>query len=223
MKNKRFIIANNDGVSEWVENFYNKYLPDSGIFVEIGVGHTIDRHWGREDTLRAVKNKEKIHKRCGSNTLDLLDYGFFGVYIEPIIEFCCELELITGGKKNKILNYGCSDKEEILSLYGGETFVPNRHLTWPGGVDYIGREVKCNTLSNILDDEKINCDNNIALMSLDAEGWEMKILKGMRKEHMPKMMIVEIDKKPEIVDFLLERGYELCHRDNRDAGLVKIR
>tara|TARA_Y100000034_G_C6746587_1_gene331627 strand:+ start:129 stop:797 length:669 start_codon:yes stop_codon:yes gene_type:complete len=216
---KRFKLKNNDGIPIWLEEFYNKYLPDSGFFVEVGVGHTIDRHWTAESTILATQESTVPSQRCGSNTLDLLDYDFSGVYIDPIKEFCDELSLITRDKDIEILNFGCSDLEEELSLFGGETFRANHHTTWPGGVDYIGRKVQCKPLSLILDE--LNVSRSIDLMSIDVEGWEMKVLKGLREEHMPKIMIIEINKSFEIWNELEQRGYTCYYRDKRDAAFMR--
>ena len=215
----RFMLVNNDGIPTWLEDFYNKFLPDSGFFVEVGVGHTIDREWSQSDTVESISSGRKTFPRCGSNTLDLLDYDFSGVYIDPVQEFCDEVSLIVKGKAAKIINLGCSDKEEILTLYGGETFLPNNHKTWPGSVDYIGRNVRCTTLSQILDENGYS--GPIDLMSLDVEGWELKVLKGIRDEHLPKLMIVEIDKAAGVHETLSQRGYTRYCSDTRDAAYVK--
>ena len=219
MTNKRFELLNNDGIPSWLEEFYNKFLPDSGLFVEVGIGHTIDRHWTKKKTLDSLARCTPVTQRCGSNTLDLLEYDFSGIYIDPVKEFCEEVRLITAGKNVKILNFGCSDKEETLSLYGGETFIENPHATWPGGVNYIGRQVLCRTLSSILEEEAP--DQPVILMSIDVEGWEMKVLKGIKEEHMPKIMIIEIDKSAGVHNEMLRRGYTLCYQDSRDAAYVK--
>jgi len=222
MSDKRFEIKNNDGISSWVERFYNKYLPDSGYFVEIGVGHTINRSWSAQDTKNAVKGQNKIFERCGSNTLDLLEYGYSGVYIEPIKEFCDELEIITKNKNVKILNLGCSNKVETIPLYLGETFKQNSQIGDPRmgyTVDYVGREVKCDTLSSILNN--LSIDEQIDLMSIDVEGWELKVLEGIEDKHLPKLMIIEINKSAGVHEELEKRGYVLCYRDARDAGYVR--
>ena len=104
-------------------------------------------------------------------------------------------------------------------MYGGETFRANNHTTWPGGVDYIGRRARCTTLSQILDEA--NHSGPIDLMSLDAEGWELKVLKGTRDEHMPRLLIVEIDKTAGVHEELVRRGYTRHYLDHRDAGYVK--
>ena len=218
-KGKRFDLKNNDGIPSWLESFYDEHLPDSGLFVEVGVGHTIDRHWSAEQTKEALEAEKDISDRCGSNTLDLLDYGYAGVYIDPIKEFCEEVSLVTKDKDVKILNFGCSDKKELLSLHGGETFIYNSHKEWPGGVDYVGREVECNRLSDILDSLSIN--GQIDLMSIDVEGWEMKVLNGIEDRHLPKLAIIEIDKSAGVHEEMLRRGYTLCHHDHRDAAYIR--
>ena len=128
------------------------------------------------------------------------------------------MSLITENKKVTIFNLGCSDKTESLTMYGGETFIPNSHSTWPGGVNYIGREVVCLPISDILEEQKIQ---SVDLMSIDVEGWEMKALAGLRDEHLPKVMVIEIDKSAGVHDELVKRGYELKYKDHRDAGYVK--
>ena len=217
---KRFELKNNDGIPQWLEECYNKYLPNSGFFVEVGIGHTVDRHWTAQQTREVNETAIEPTQRCGSNTLDLLDYNFRGVYIDPIEEFCDELRLITREKDIVILNHGCSDKEEMLTLHGGETFRSNPHTFWPGGVDYIGRQISCFPLSKMLD--KLKISSPIDLMSIDVEGWEMRVLRGIREEHMPKLMIIEIDKSGGAVEQDLEsKGYVCYYRDSRDAAYIK--
>jgi len=214
---KKFTITNNDGVSTWVEDLYNKYLPSEGVLVEAGVGHTVDRHWTSDNTAKHIKEGTVPKERCGSNTLDLLNQGYKGVYIDPVKEFCDEVSLITRDIDATVVNVGCSDREETSTMYGGETFLPNHHTTWPGGVDYIGREVPCMPISDLLDELTIT---SVDLMSIDVEGWEMKALDGIRDEHLPKVMIIEIDKTEGVHDKLAEKGYTLIYKDHRDAGYV---
>ena len=217
-REKKFTLTNNDGVSFWVEDLYNQYLPKNGLFVEIGIGHTVDRHWTAASTTKH-RNEETIpQERCGSNTLDLLDQGYTGIYIDPVKEFCEELELITKNKNITILNRGASNKTETQRMYGGETFVANGHISWPGGVDYIGREVQCGPISDMLDDLSIT---SVDLMSIDVEGWEMQALEGIREQHLPKVMIIEIDKTAGLQEVLYNRGYILKYSDHRDAGYVR--
>jgi len=215
---KKFEIINNDCISPWVENLYNLYLPTEGVFVEVGLGHTVDRHWTAASTAKHLREGTVPEERCGSNTLDLLDQGYIGIYIDPVKEYCDELKLITQNKNITILNKGASDKRETQTMYGGETFIANGHTTWPGGVDYIGREVECAPVSDMLDEISIT---SVDLMSIDVEGWEVKALAGIRDEHLPKVMIIEINKTGGLHELLSSKGYTLKYRDHRDAGYVR--
>ena len=213
-----FTITKCEGISDWLTELYTEYLPPSGVFVEIGVGHTVDRNWLQSDTDRHLELGIIPTQRCGSNTLDLLDQGYTGVYIEPIQEFCNELSLIVGDKAATVINMGVSDRDDSLKLYLGETFTPNPMTNNPGGVEYVGREVKLHPLSTILDRLLIE---SVDLMSIDVEGWEMKVLAGIKDEHLPKVIVIEINKSQGIHEFLIAKGYTLIHRDSRDAGYVK--
>ena len=215
---KKFTLTNNDGVSPWVEDLYNQYLPKKGLFVEVGIGHTVDRHWTAENTKKHLDEGTVPSARCGSNTLDLLDQRYAGVYIDPVKEFCEELELITKDKNITILNRGSSDKTESRTMYGGETFMPNPHTTWPGGVDYIGRQVECGPVSDMLDELSIT---SVDLMSIDVEGWEMQALAGIRDEHLPKVLIIEIDKTAGLHEVLYNKGYTLKYSDHGDAAYIR--
>lgn len=82
--------------------------------------------------------------------------------------------------------------------------------------------VKALTLEKILDDENINCE--IDLLSLDVEGFELEVLKGINfDKYKPKVLLIEIYNfnYNEIIKYLLDYGYKLInnfsnynHRDN---------
>jgi hypothetical protein len=74
-------------------------------------------------------------------------------------------------------------------------------------------------ISDLLDELTIT---SVDLMSIDVEGWEMKALEGIRDEHLPKVMIIEIDKTEGVHDKLAEKGYTLIYKDHRDAGYVRL-
>ena len=82
--------------------------------------------------------------------------------------------------------------------------------------------VKALTLEKILDHENINCE--IDLLSLDVEGFELEVLKGINfDKYKPKVLLIEIYNfnYNEIIKYLLNYGYKLIsnfsnynHRDN---------
>ena len=76
------------------------------------------------------------------------------------------------------------------------------------------------SLTSLLDEEDTR--EEIDLLVLDVEGFEINVLKGIDfKRHAPRYICVEVWDKGEICDFLLERGYTMlgilsnhgAHRD----------
>ena len=70
-------------------------------------------------------------------------------------------------------------------------------------------DVKSRTLTSILDEFNVN---SIDLFSLDVEGYELNVLKGLNfNKYCPKYLLIEIYSKDyaEILDFLQQYKYEL--------------
>lgn len=177
--------------SPWIADLYNRYLPDKGFFVEIGMGHTTTGE-SRKSNLQKIEF-------YGSNTIELLDIGWEGIFIEPVAEFCYEAILLLKDKNNfKIINNGASNKFELCTMYGGETLIPNGILSYKDGAtgnnyDYPGKKVLCKPTSTLL--SEVGCPKHIDLMSIDVEGYEDKVLQGIDfNKHHPFMMIIECDK-----------------------------
>jgi len=71
-------------------------------------------------------------------------------------------------------------------------------------------EVNCDTLNNIINNYIPNTP--IDLLSLDAEGYEFNILKGLNlNEHRPKFILIEVYKNDFnlIFKYLSENNYDL--------------
>ena len=68
-------------------------------------------------------------------------------------------------------------------------------------------EIKCRTLSEIIN---ISSYSNLDFMSIDVEGYESQVLKGLKKEHFPKYLLIEIwpHEEREIKD-LLESSFKV--------------
>lgn len=203
--------------SPWLVDIYNEYLDykSNGFLVEIGVGHTIK---GIDKTLP----KELINfVSARSNTLDLIDFGWSGIYIEPVKEYCEELQIRQKNNLNriKIVNLGASDTERELKLFLGDTFISN---SFDGtGYSWVGRSVKTQVTSKILEDN--NCPKNIDIMSIDVEGFELNVIRGIDfNEHSPKILICEINQTPrDEITKLLPKTYKMIKHDNLNAVWVK--
>lgn len=198
--------------SSWIGDYYNELEFDKrkGFLVEFGVGNVID-YPGRD------LNEEipSTFKRIGSNTSELLDLGWKGLYVEPIIEFlnqCVKLH-----EKNldrlTLLNCAASNQDEELVIGDGESLVSN---SFSNNMSYTGRKVKCVNANKIL--EKY-CPNKIDLMSLDVEGCEDKVLSAINFNKFNfQMIVVEIDKVPfSKIESILPKNYEKIHHDYLNA------
>jgi len=199
--------------SPWLTDIYNAYLPykTDGFLVEVGVGHTIAGV--DKDLPQNLRSGE--FSRCGSNTADLLDLGWGGIYIEPVSEYCEEAAVAHEFNLDKlrIANIAASDMVETLRLFLGDTFRPNDYGT--SGYEWIGREIQAEVTRTILDNH--DCPPVFDIMSIDVEGFEGRVLKGMDfTRHQPKVLIAETNiVAPAEIDFLLPNSYMLV----RDDGL----
>lgn len=193
--------------SPWLADIYNKYLPykTDGFLVEIGVGHTLQ---GVDKVL--PENPENL-PRVGSNTADLLNLGWSGIYIEPVQEYCEEAKIAHKNNLDRlrIVNCGASDQEEEIPLFLGDSFISNSYGN--RGYNWIGRTIKTRKTSDILGD----CPA-IDLMSIDVEGFEDKVLRGIDfSKHRPKLLIVEINQvSAKTIQDLLPLEYNLVGQDD---------
>ena len=209
--------------SPWIVDIYNKFLnfKKNGFLVEIGVGHTIDG-LNHSLTMEDIKNLGTF-KKLDSNTADLLDLGWGGIYIDPVLEFCEEARYCHSDKLDRlhIINTGVSDEEQLETLHLGESFL----FKAIGGVpkyDYVGRQIKTRITSKVL--SEYNCPKHIDVMSIDVEGFEEKVIKGIDFNlHLPKILVVEINVVPEsTISSIIPAEYKLIQSDGLNAGWVYL-
>jgi len=202
--------------SHWIVDIYNQYLEYKldGFLVEIGVGHTIS---GVDKYLPT--NLENF-QRVGSNTADLLDLGWSGIYIEPVKEYCDEARIAHRDNLDRlnIINIGAGNEKGQLEMFLGDSFIPNAY--GKNGYDWIGRTVEVDITSNIL--EKYNCPYKIDIMSIDVEGFEHSVISGIDfDKYMPKILIVEVDKVPvDYINNILPNPYTMVYADGTNAAWV---
>jgi len=202
--------------SPWLVDIYNEYLEykTDGFLVEIGVGHTLTgTDYIFEDTLSNLSDIQRI----GNNTADLLDLGWSGIYIEPVIEFCEEAKIAHANNLDRlrIVNLGASDVAEELAFNINDTFVPNDYDS--RGYPWVKRMMKLAPTSQIL--EENNCPAEFDLMSIDVEGFEDKVLYGLDfQKHRPHLMIVEINQvNSDRVDAIIPDYYQMVRNDGLNA------
>ena len=132
-----------------------------------------------------------------------------GILIEPSLKGYEEC------KKNRpnsvCLNYACVSNDYKNDYIEGD-FKDNSAMGSIGGKRLRRQnlvKVKAITLEKILDE---HCHTNIDFLSLDTEGYELEILKGLNlNKYRPKFMLIEVYKKDynDIVNFLNLLNYKL--------------
>ena len=137
------------------------------------------------------------------------EMGWNGILIEPSLEGYEKCKI---NRKNSIcLNYACVSNDYKDNYVLGDFH--NNHLM--GSVNGVRNNsknlIKVNaiTLEKILDE---HCNTDIDFLSLDTEGYELNILKGLNLEkYRPKFMLIEVYTKDftNIVNYLNMNNYKL--------------
>ena len=139
------------------------------------------------------------------------EMGWSGILIEPSVKGYKECKQ---NRPNSIcLNYACVSNDYSEDYVKGD-FKDNDPMASVNGVRCRAKRnklvnVKATTMEKILDE---HCHTNIDFLSLDTEGYELNILKGMNlKKYRPNFMLIEIYEKDytRIVDYLKENHYTL--------------
>lgn len=218
------------GQTPWLGYFYNQVFngKTDGFLVEIGVGHTFD--WNIMGTPRKLNQDEKFI-RGESTTIELIEYGWSGIYIEPIEEFLTyELDLLFKnliGKENmhriKMAPYAASDSDGFLMIDSLCAVSSNEYPNKTEEINfynYEGRIIEKRNTTRILQEN--NCPQYVDMLSIDVEGHELNVLKGIDFNYYKfKMILVEIDKTPltEIME-ILPNNYEVLYKDELNALLI---
>lgn len=223
--------------SPWLYDIYNHYFKDKtdGYLVELGVGHVLDwKNMGGTPHLMTQEQFSQKAVRGWSNTIELIENGWSGIYVDPMEELIFnELKpliesIIEPNRYNdvKMVCCGASDDDYIAKVIDCETInvmfkgsnyeLPSLEIpyTWKN------RLVKCRKTSDILSEN--GCPDVIDLMSIDVEGHELYSIKGIDfNKHFPKIIIVETDKvSKEQVQEELPKKYKLIASDYLNSVFV---
>ena len=210
------------GQSPWITNVYEKVFKNKndGFLVEIGVGEVLD--WTKMGFHRSTGSGEKGYINPYSNdrildwnvdwdngkiiqgenhTIELIENGWTGIYIDPLSEFIDnELQPMLKKKlkkdhfdKIKFVRKGASDRKKICILEHHETLVDTDEKYISNQIkpyNYQGRKVICEKTSDIL--EQNDCPYDIDFMLIDAESAEIEIINGIDfNKHRPRYMFIE--------------------------------
>lgn len=223
------------GQTPWLGQYYNQVFQGKtdGYLVEIGVGHTFDwnlmtRTYGGP---RKLNENEKF-VRGESTTIELIEHGWSGLYIEPIEEFLT-LELLPLvesiiGKQNihriKTAAYAASDVDGFTSINSDQALIHNVAQKKDEVINfynYSNRVIEKRNTTKILQEN--NCPNFVDMLSVDVEGHEINVLKGIDfTKYDFKMILVEIDKTPlNNILQILPNNFETLYADGLNALLIQ--
>ncbi|HQI44474.1 MAG TPA: FkbM family methyltransferase [Bacteroidales bacterium] len=216
--------------SPWLAEIYNQYFSNviDGFFVEIGVGFTANwqlmtKPW------RIVPPDQLV--RGHSNTIEFLEHGWSGLYIEPIKELLTnELiplldKILTLEQQTRVQFANCavSDSNKVMvmgkdqELCGDSKEEPDKDFV---PYDWKGRKVNCRKTSEILIEH--NVPNIIDVMSIDVESHELYVLRGMDfSKHLPKLIIIETCITPhnKILE-ILPKEYKFIKGDSLNSVII---
>lgn len=221
----------------WIVDIYNKYFNDKhdGFLVEIGVGFCID--WGlmgRNPEILDCDNEniwnEQTIIRGESHTIELLENGWTGIYIESIHEFIDnELrpllkKLLPEEQFNKIkmVKCGASDKNRVVQIMGNETLSETDYDEIDEIIPYhyYNRKLLCERTSTIL--QQNDCPYDIDFMLIDVEGHEINVLNGLDFSlHRAKLLLIEVGiVHLNQIQSILPKEYILINTDGLNAMFV---
>ena len=218
-------------ISPWIYDVYQQYFNNKhdGFVVEIGVGHVVD--WNRMGAPRLLDFSQDTIIRGESTTIELLENGWTGIYIEPISEFIDnELRpmlktLLAPSHFNqiKMITAAASNQDQIAAILADETLTVVNDTQCDSTIipyNYRNRKVSCRKTSDILTDN--DCPYDIDIMSIDVEGHEANTLRGIDfTKHRPKLLLIEVNHTAiSTIENILPQGYQLIKRDDINAIFV---
>lgn len=157
-----------------------------------------------------------VYFKVTQHFLNFIEIGKVYILIEPSNK---GYQLCKKNRQNSIsLNYACVSNDYEEEFINGD-FNTNSPMASIDGSRLRNRNldsVKAITLEKILDEHLSG--NDIDLLSLDVEGYELNILKGINlNKYRPTYMLIEIYNKDydDIIEFLKLHDYQLqCNFTN---------
>jgi len=207
------------GQSCWLGGYLNEFFPEKGTFVEIGVGNII-----AHDYVSNPEPWQKMHWKdlpiLGSNTIELLQNGWNGHYIDPEEKFLDQAKLLSPtSDKIKTLAVGCGSTFSKGTLGVGESFLNpdiNSNLPWIGKKHQIvpTREAFY----------RLDVPESFDFLSIDVEGYEIEVLDGLiNSPYKAKAIIIETNHVGlmSVMSHPYISSYKLVRHDNLNALLIK--
>lgn len=158
------------------ENFFG--LIKDGFFVEIGA----------------------FDGESFSNTSGLADYGWNGIYVEPVVQQFEKCKKRHSNNNVKILNFSIGTVEGQITIYDGGSLstTDKNQVDRYSNIDW-SKHKKFNTqICNQITLERLLNENNVSpkfdLLVVDVEGQEFDVIESFNlHKWSPKMIIIELE------------------------------
>lgn len=198
-----------------IEDYFRQHPPRSKCFVEVGAF-------------------DGVHY---SNVRRLVEtHGWSGVSIEPVSKNYAKLAASYHGQNVRCVRACVSDREgevelnvstyphlpdwgsDVASVSGEDT---ERWRKQYGAV-WTKEKVPARTLTSILDEALVS---EIGFLSVDAEGHDLEVLRGLDFERFqPDLIVVEYGKQRDaILRFLAGHGYTMARDNKQDLFMTRAR
>jgi len=218
-KNKGYLLSDTCQVPN-LANIYKLYLglKSNGFFVDCGA----------------------YDGEYASNTSGLADFGWNGLCIEPVREYCIKCKQRHRNNKVKVINCAIGDKNgstEInvggpLSTIKNDVVKKFNCMDWSKGFHRGEKEtVEMKKLDIILTEEDV--PKRFDVLSIDVEGYEWEVLKNFNiKMWSPKIVIIELHDNNvnydlewkdcnKLVQYFDKNGYRVVFKDFCNTVYIK--
>jgi FkbM family methyltransferase len=176
-------------------------LPNRGFYVDVGAAHPV----------------------TNSNTYRFYIKGWRGITVEPNPEFVSLHRRLR--PRDSFCHSGVGSRQEELTYYRFDT--PEYNTFDSVRADYVARNnaklidrksVQLDNLNQIL--ERLNCPNQIDIMSIDCEGMDLEIVRSFRwRAYSVKLLMVEdhaenldVAIKSDMSTYLKDNGFSFVSR-----------
>ena len=203
----------------------------------------INSNWGVDVIVESIlRNKNKgvyidvgcHHPLINNNTYLLNRKGWSGINIDLDFNAIDMFNYFRPNDDNQLI--ALSDKKGIAKLYFFHNRAPKNTLDYRSGTGAKKiQKVETNTLNNVIKKSKLKI-REIDFLSIDVEGNEMNVLKGLNfKKYRPKVICVELIikknnhfykqkieaiQKSIIYKFLIKKNYKLSNWIHDDLIFV---
>ncbi len=197
---------------------YSEYMPSFSI----GAEDLVLMHIFQDVQQGFYLDIGAFHPEKHSNTFLLHKYGWVGINVDAMPGV---IDLFKKARPNDVnLEIGIADKVGTLDFYISQNNTLFNSFDASFQQDLVSQDVKKITVAtkplSLILDENLPANRRIDLLSIDVEGFELKVLQSNQwDKYRPRIILIEdfttfIDELPEneCVKFLQQQGYRVLHK-----------